>query len=285
MDLLFSASILASFLAGLVALFAPCCVTILLPAYLASVFRERRKILLMTFVFFFGVAAILIPIGLGAAALAQIFQDFHKELYIFGGAFMLLLSAMSLTGKNLSLPLPRRLKDKSRLSGATSVFVLGIFSGAATSCCAPVLAGAMTLAILSGAFWKALVVVFAYVFGITFPLFVLGYFYDRLHLDNISFLRGRSVTIKLFGKTYSVHSANLLSAAVFLFMGVMLLILSFTANLFWAPQWQVAVSNYLNRLSQNLVEHLSSIPDIVWGITIIIIFASLAAYAAKSNYD
>ena len=83
MDIIFGASIIAAFLAGMVALFAPCCITVLLPAYLASAFREKRKILKMTLVFFAGVAAILVPIGLGAAGLARLFQNFHTELYLF----------------------------------------------------------------------------------------------------------------------------------------------------------------------------------------------------------
>lgn len=78
MDIILSASILAAFFAGMVALFAPCCITVLLPAYLASAFREKKNILKMTFIFFSGIAVILVPIGLSAAGLAQLFRDFHK---------------------------------------------------------------------------------------------------------------------------------------------------------------------------------------------------------------
>ena len=41
MDTLFQLSLLASFIAGMVALFAPCCITFLLPAYFANVFKEK----------------------------------------------------------------------------------------------------------------------------------------------------------------------------------------------------------------------------------------------------
>lgn len=95
MDIIFSASIIAAFLAGMVALFAPCCITVLLPAYLASAFREKKNILKMTFVFFAGIAVILVPIGLGAAGLARLFSNFHKELYIFGGILMLILAILA----------------------------------------------------------------------------------------------------------------------------------------------------------------------------------------------
>ena len=171
MDIIFSASIIAAFLAGIVALFAPCCITVLLPAYLASAFREKKHMVKMTFVFFSGIAVILAPIGLGAAWLAEIFRDFHKEMYLLGGVFMLALAALSIGGKGLTLiPMPKKIMPSTDMSHVGSVFFLGILSGAATSCCAPVLAGAMTLAVLSGAFWKATVVTFAYGFGMTLPL-------------------------------------------------------------------------------------------------------------------
>ena len=40
-DLLFGPVLLTSLLAGVVALLAPCCVSVMLPAYLATVFRHR----------------------------------------------------------------------------------------------------------------------------------------------------------------------------------------------------------------------------------------------------
>ena len=73
MDIILGASIIAAFLAGMVALFAPCCITVLLPAYLASTFRQKKNILKMTFIFFAGISAVLIPIGMGAAVLAEVF--------------------------------------------------------------------------------------------------------------------------------------------------------------------------------------------------------------------
>ena len=95
MDILFGASILAAFLAGMVALFAPCCITVLLPAYIASTFREKKNIMKMTLIFFAGIAAVLIPIGMGAAALAEVFSSFHMEMYLVGAALMFIFAVLS----------------------------------------------------------------------------------------------------------------------------------------------------------------------------------------------
>ncbi|MBI2109390.1 MAG: cytochrome c biogenesis protein CcdA [Parcubacteria group bacterium] len=282
MDIIFSASIIAAFLAGMVALFAPCCITVLLPAYLASAFREKKHILKMTLVFFAGIAAILVPIGLGAAWLAEIFRDFHKEMYIVGGIFMLTLSVLSISGKGLSLvPMPKRVLKTAGMQNSKSVFFLGMFSGAATSCCAPVLAGAMALAVVSAAFWKAIIVTFAYVFGMTFPLFIAAYFYDRLQIENSTFIKGRLLEIKIGSKIMFIHSTNMLAEVVFLIMGIVLLTLAFTENAFWSPSLQADIGKSLNLWSQKAFSALSTVPELVWGIIIIGIFAFFAYRAKK----
>src|SRR3989304_5903599 len=156
----------------------------------------------MTFVFFAGISAILVPIGLGAAGLAQFFRNFHTQMYIFGGILMIVFAVFAVFGKGLAMiPMPKGLVSEGGASHPKSVFLLGMFSGAATSCCAPVLAGAVTLAVISGVFWKALVVTFAYVFGMTFPLFATAYFYDRFKLDKSRLMRGKLMKLQLAGRT------------------------------------------------------------------------------------
>lgn len=270
MDIIFSASIIAAFLAGTVALFAPCCITVLLPAYLASAFKEKRNILKMTFVFFAGISVILIPIGLGAAGLAQIFRDFHSEMYIFGGLLMIALGVFAFLGKGLTLiPMPSRMTPKMNEGSSKSVFLLGMFSGAATSCCAPVLAGAVTLAVISGTFVKALIVTFAYVFGMVFPLFIAAYFYDRFNLQNSRIIKGKLIELNLLGKTHTVHSTNIIASTVFLLMGVILIMLALSGDAFWAPSLQVGIGETLLSWSESAFEVAAKVPDLLWGIIIV----------------
>ncbi len=284
MDIILSASILASFFAGMVALFAPCCITVLLPAYLASAFQERKNILKMTFIFFAGISVILIPIGLGAAGLAQLFRDFHKEMYIFGGLLMIFLAFLAVSGKGLSLiPMPKRFRPKMDASHPKSVFLLGVFSGAATSCCAPVLAGAVTLAVLQGTFWKALIVTFAYVFGMTFPLFITAYFYDRFKLDQMKIIKGKLFKVKLGQKTVYLHTTNIVTALIFLLMGTVLIGLALSGNAFWAPEFQVQVGETINQWSQSALQQLTFIPDLAWGFIILGGFIYLAYKAIQES--
>lgn len=279
MDILFSASILAAFIGGMVALFAPCCITVLLPAYLASAFREKKNIIKMTFVFFGGIAVVLIPIGLGAAGLARVFQNFHKEMYVAGGILMIILGIMSILGKGFSLiPMPARAKIDPAHS--KSVFLLGIFSGAATSCCAPVLAGAVTLAVVSGAFYKALIVTFAYVFGMVFPLFLAAYFYDRFHLEELSFVKSKNWLISIGSKKFLVHSTNLVGGIVFFAVGGALLWLGFSNNAFWAPAFQGKISQALNSWSTNFLGSLGTVPTIILSL---LVLSSVILFAYKAT--
>src|SRR3989339_1423429 len=91
MDLLISASFIASFFAGIAALFAPCCITVLLPTYLASIFKQKTTVFLMTFVFFLGLLTIFLPLGLGASFLSQLFSRYHDTIFVLGGIFLIFL--------------------------------------------------------------------------------------------------------------------------------------------------------------------------------------------------
>jgi len=67
-----------------------------------------------------------------------------------------------------------------------SIYVLGIFSAIATTCCAPVLAGVLTLSVASGTIlWGALYTL-AYVVGMTLPLFIIAAFLDKVNLTENS---------------------------------------------------------------------------------------------------
>ncbi|GAA3064453.1 hypothetical protein GCM10010464_31080 [Pseudonocardia yunnanensis] len=87
-ELLVGTTLLVSFLGGVVALLAPCCVSVMLPAYLATGFRHRGGVLPATLVFGVGIATVILPIGLGAAALSRLFVNQHLVIYLIGGVLM-----------------------------------------------------------------------------------------------------------------------------------------------------------------------------------------------------
>src|SRR3989339_450815 len=189
-----AATILAAFLSGAVAFFAPCCITFLLPAYFAFVVKEKKQILKMTLVFALGLATILIPIGLGLAGLGQFASQFHTEIFIAGGLFMLLLGIFTLLGKSLMMPF--KINSPAMNKGNTlSIYQLGLFSGFASSCCLPVLAGVLTLSLISASFMQAFLLGWAYVLGMVVPLVILALLWEKYRLAEMPLIKGKTFSI------------------------------------------------------------------------------------------
>jgi Cytochrome C biogenesis protein transmembrane region len=153
-SIFFGDSVTAAVMAGVIALFAPCCISVMLPAYLAGSFQNRRALIAMTFVFATGIATVILPLTPGASALRQVFVEGHRPIYVTGGLLMLGLAAYTLLGGQLHLPMPGR--RAGGRTGPLGVYSLGVFSGVATSCCAPVLAGVIALSGVTDSFAMAL---------------------------------------------------------------------------------------------------------------------------------
>jgi hypothetical protein len=111
---------------------------------------------------------------------------------------MLALAALALSGRMWSLPRFIRAPDAGRGDSA-SFFAFGVFSGVASSCCAPVLAGVMTLSALSGSPAGGALLGLAYVFGMVFPLLVMALAWDRLPLAGRRIGQSRPVRLHLAG--------------------------------------------------------------------------------------
>lgn len=231
--LLGTASITAAFFAGILALLAPCCVTFLLPAYLASgVQHGRWQLVRMTTIFSAGLAAVLLPVAWGVAGLAQLVPQFHRELFFVGGVLLLGLGTVALTGR-WSLPMPQAPRARGR--GAAATFALGAFSGVASSCCAPVLAGVLALSIVAPTWWVAMAVGLAYVFGMVFPLLLVAALGQRFDLLSHPALRARRLEIGLASWRTTVLSTNLFSALLLWAMGLFVLWLGASGETAYAP--------------------------------------------------
>ncbi len=228
MESIFQISLIAAFIAGMVALFAPCCISFLLPAYLGSVFKEKEKVLLMTLIFGLGIFVVMMPAVLGVAALSKVLFIYHDEIYVVGGFVMLIAAAITFLGIKLPMPnLPGREPGKH---DPLSIFILGIFSGITSACCAPVLIGVLTLTFLSPNFFGALGIGATYVFGMVFPLLIISLFLSG-KVDKFMFLRKPITEFKFLGKNRIILVSNFLAGAIFFFTGVLILSLNATGKL------------------------------------------------------
>jgi len=260
-EILVGTSIVGGFVGGVLALLAPCCITVLLPSYFAATFRNIGTLVRMTFLFGAGIAMVILPIALGLAALGQLFSQYHTILFLVGGSFLLLLGVMTLRGRGFELPFLRAPTFEGR-PGA-SVFALGLFSGAASSCCAPVLVGVLTLTALTSSFPGALAVGLAYVSGMVFPLFVIALVGDRFGWTTSRLVRGTTLNLRLSGRAVSIHSTNLIGGLLFLSMGILVLGLAITGNTFLAFPGQAELGAWTSQLGDAVTGALAGVPNVL----------------------
>lgn len=223
-QIVFNTSLIAAFVAGMVALFAPCCITFLLPSYLGSVFKEKEKVLLMTLVFGLGIFVVLMPAVLGVQFVSKALYRYHDIIYYIGGSVMILAAVFALL--NIKPPMPRLpgINPEKKVD-VFSVFTLGIFSGITSACCAPVLIGVLSFAFLSPNFFGALIIGAMYVLGMVTPLLFISLLVSG-KIPKMRFLRKRVTTITFFGKPFPVLFNNLVAAALFFATGILTLMLN-----------------------------------------------------------
>src|SRR5437867_12471543 len=88
-SIFFGGSVLAAVIAGAIALFAPCCISVMLPAYFASSFQNRRLLVAMTFLFAAGIATVILPIALLVSLLRHFLTPQHTSIYVMSGVLIL----------------------------------------------------------------------------------------------------------------------------------------------------------------------------------------------------
>ena len=279
-SIFFGGSVLAAVIAGAIALFAPCCISIMLPAYFASSFQNRRLLVAMTFLFAAGIATIILPIAMGASIIRQLLTTQHTAIYVTGGLLLLALAIYVLLGGQLHLPMPgRRAGGKA---GVLSIYALGIFSGVASSCCAPVLAGVIALSSVVSSFWLALVLGTAYVFGMVAPLFVIALLWDRYDWRASRLFRPRAFTWRLGPFTRTLTATGMASGILLaLIGGGMLWIGAAYSSMPPLADWQEQFAVGLQHVGQVIANTLAWLPNWAGAVILLALIGGLAWYALR----
>lgn len=279
-QLLVSGTVLAAFFGGVVALLAPCCVSVMLPAYFASGFRQRSRILAMTFVFAAGVGTVILPIALGASFLSRLLLGHHTPVFAVGGTLMIIGGVVMALGYNLKMPMPGSAPAPGR--GLGSVWALGAFSGAASACCAPVLAGVATLAGAAASFGTAVVIGVAYVFGMVAPLAFFALVWDRKDWGSSRIFRAGAISVRLGPLRRRSSLASLLAGGLLAVMGVLTVVLAFRGPGMSNNGWQVRLAARFQHYSVKALDSLSWLPGwagllIVFGLIAALVVAAVRA--------
>jgi cytochrome c-type biogenesis protein len=226
--------VIVAFVAGVIALAMPCCFSVLLPSYFAQSFKQMSRLLGMTVIFSTGIATVMLPLAFGITFVGRLLGTNHVFIFVAGGFLMILIGFWTLWGQGM-LPKINYPVNLTRVPTVGSVYVLGIFSGAATSCCAPVLAGILIFAALSASLLEGLLIGFTYVVGMVFPLFVIALVWDKYQARGTNPLQGKMVNLRFFGRDFSAHSSKLIAGLMFLVMGVVNIGVGFTGTMIPAP--------------------------------------------------
>src|SRR3989344_2913687 len=277
------ASLVTAFIAGIAALFAPCCITVLLPTYLSSIFRQKRTVVAMTLVFFLGLLAVFLPLGLGFAGIGTLFSKNHDLIFILGGLFLLILGASILLGLHFSIKFTKQ--PSTKIIGAGSVFILGIFSALATLCCAPVLAGVLALSILPGSIIWGAIYAFSYVAGMVTPLLLIAIFLDKYDFTKKFWNLSKPIMYKIAGKEINVTIAEIISGTMFLLLGIFIIYLAKAGKIAMENNsFQTTINIFMSNMSTSINTAIVKIPiSLVIGVLSLLIAGIVYVYIKKSK--
>lgn len=267
-------SITAAFVGGMVALFAPCCITFLFPAYLGTIFKEKGRVVFLTLIFGLGLAAILVPVALGFRLIVTLFNQFHTTTYLIGALIMILLGFATLFEAKLNLPFLPRYQMPQKMT-IVSTFLLGVFSGITSSCCAPVLFAAITLTSLSPSLLTAFIVSLVYVLGIVFPLFFLSLGYEKLSQS------------KLFTIKSKVNKPlKVIASIMFIVSGILIGYFALIGQIVMDEkneQFAISLRMFMYSLSQKVGNSYIDIGVFIIILIILLIFIRSAVYETKQK--
>jgi cytochrome c-type biogenesis protein len=278
-SILQGAILLTALIGGMVALFAPCCISVMLPAYFAGSFRRRQALVGMTFVFAAGVATVILPIALGATAVSRLIFGYHEPVFLVAGTLMVLMGIVTLTGWRPNLPMLGMRAGTGR--GVGSVYGLGVFSGAASACCAPVLAGVVVLSGAAASVLSALLIGAVYVLGMVLPLFVIALLWDRFDWGSSRLFSGRGLRVHLAGRSMTVQPAALIGGIVLVAMGALVIEVAITGPTMSPTGWQAAVGAAIDHYGSRLTALLAPVPGWAVAATLLLLLAILVRSALR----
>lgn len=222
-------NVVVALVAGVLALLSPCS-ALLLPSFFAVAFTSPRALLLRIAVFYVGLAATLVPLGVGASAASQLFYGHRAVLIAVAGWTIIGLGVLQAVGKGFAVPGVSRLhgwvmgRDGTRWS---STLVLGAAYGLAGFCSGPILGAILTVAATRDAAWEGGVLLAFYALGMAAPLFVLALLWNHFDLARQPWLRGRTLQLG----PVRTHTTSLVGGLLFIAVGVLFLRYDGTAGL------------------------------------------------------
>lgn len=210
--------LLAAFVGGTLALISPCS-ALVLPAFFASTAGTGRGVAIHGAVFFAGLVAVLVPLGMGAGAVGGVFTSHRSGIIAAAAVVMVLMGVAQMFGFGFdpARALPDRADPRVRAAEATGwvrTGLLGAASGVAGFCAGPILGSILTMAAARGDSLSAGVLLACYGAGMVVPLVVVAAWWQRSDRPRRG-LRGRE--FEVLGRRF--HSTSVFTGAVIVVVG------------------------------------------------------------------
>ncbi len=170
-------SYLAAFLGGVLAILSPCS-ALLLPAFFAMAFTSKTRLILQAVLFYIGLAAIFVPLGLGVSAIASLFTEQRDLVILVAGTLLVGFGIYTLAGGGFALA-PSLADRLQRVEGRFAALATGLAYGFAGFCTGPILGAVLTVAAASGGAASGAALLATYALGMTAPVFALALAWDR----------------------------------------------------------------------------------------------------------
>ncbi len=207
---------------GFLTLLSPCSV-MLLPAFFAYAFAAPGRLFTRTWVFYLGLLATLVPLGVLAGGLGAMISGHRTLLTTIAAVVVMVLGVLQVVGVGF----PGIDRTLALDAGSTlSVFLLGTVYGLAGACAGPVLGSVLALAGSAGAPLYGGLVLAVFAFGMVVPLFLLALAWQRIPAVR-ALVRPRPLRVGRWQTTWT----QLVTGVAGIALGVLLLLTDGTVGL------------------------------------------------------
>jgi len=272
-DSIIAISFIVALLGGFLSLISPCSAA-MLPVFFAYSFKEKKELVKMTGVFYLGLATLFVPLGFSASFISTFFINNQLLFFNGAGALFIILGILVFFGTSWQW-LPESLRNKARFAKGVgkkstgSIYLMGVlFSFASGTCSAPIIGGILTLASTSSNSLMAVLLLLTYAFGLVLPLFIMAWFFDRYNFSESKLVQGKSWEVKIAGKSFYIHTTNIITAVLFIGVGI-LFIVSRGTNTFLRGFDRFGVTDIYFNINNILIKYLESIPN--WPFVVVAI--------------
>jgi cytochrome c-type biogenesis protein len=216
-------------LAGMLSILSPCSLPIML-GYFSVMFQQQpKRIGTITLAFLLGVGTTMSVLGASFTALGSLAIEYQESMTRIGGILIIAFGLLTLTGRGFT---GFRLTGRGGAS-LSAAYLFGLmFALGWTACVGPILGSILTLLLADAATTSGAISLLSgaalsqiYVLGMGLPILmvVLGLVHGGNGREIGRALRGRTLTVSLGSRTISMPPATLLSGAMLLGLGALML--------------------------------------------------------------